>query len=541
MIASMRLRRILGASLAMAIGALAACRPGEVSTLPASTGAEEVLKRGNGGDPGSLDPALAEDVHAFNVLLDLYEGLLTVSADGTTAPGVAASWEVSPDGLEYRFHLRTDAVWSDGRPVTAQHFVAGFRHAVRGGSQSPSAFLLAPLANYQQVLNGELPVESLGIRAGDEHTLVIELEHPASYFPGILTMPIAYPRLPAVHDDAANFRVPSRFVGNGPYVLDDWQPGGVLRLRRSRTFHAADATAIEFVEYYPIADPAAELTLYRAGQLDITATIPPVAFATVGRDRPREVHLAPGLALYYLAFDLSEPPFDNPALRKALSMAIDRQRLVEILGRGEQAAYSLVPPGVHGHVPVSYDWRDAPRAQREAQARQAYGTAGYHDRSPPTIQLTYDAGDVHEKVALAVRSMWQEVLGIDVSLRRLEWKAFLDTRNDRSAWQVMRFVWVGDFDDASTFTEVFESGSAQNLPGYSNPRYDELLKKAAGTGEEEARQRMLTEAERVLIEDYPIVPLYFLVSKHLVSPRVQGYLPNAMDRHPSRYLVLRER
>ncbi|MDH4259349.1 MAG: peptide ABC transporter substrate-binding protein, partial [Gammaproteobacteria bacterium] len=482
------------------------------------------MKRGNGGDPGSLDPVLAEDVHAFNVLLDLYEGLLTVSADGTIAPGVAASWEVSPDGLEYRFNLRPDAVWSNGRPVTAQHFVAGFRHGVRSGSQSPSAFLLAPLANYQQVLNGVLPVEALGIRAEDDHTLVIELEHPASYFPGILTMPIAYPRLPDVHDDSASFRIPSRFVGNGPYVLDGWQPGGVLQLRRSRTFRAADAATIEFVQYYPNADPAAELNLYRAGQLDITATIPPAAFTSVRRERPREVHLAPGLALYYLAFDLSEPPLDNPALRKALSMAIDRQRLVEILGRGEQAAYGLVPPGVHGHVPASYLWRDAPRAQREAQARQTYAEAGYRNGLPPIIQLTYDAGDIHEKVALAVRSMWQEVLGIDVSLRRMEWKSFLDTRNDRSAWQVMRFVWVGDFDDASTFTDVFTSGSEQNLPGYSNRRYDELLKRASVSSAEEVRQQLLTEAEHVLIEDYPIVPLYFLVSKHLVSPRVQGYL-----------------
>jgi oligopeptide transport system substrate-binding protein len=351
-------------------------------------------------------------------------------------------------------------------------------------------------------------------------------------------MPIAYPRLPDVHDDAASFRIPSRFVGNGPYVLDDWQPGGILRLRRSRTFHAASTTAIEFVQYHPITDAAAEFNLYRGGQLDITATIPPAAFTTVRKDRSREVRLTPGLALYYLAFDLSEPPLDDAALRKALSMAIDRERLVEILGRGEQPAFGLVPPGMHGHRPASYSWRDAPRAQREAQARQAYAEAGYGDQSSPIIELTYDAGDVHEKVALAVRSMWHEVLGTDVSLRRLEWKSFLETRDDRSAWQVMRFVWVGDFDDASTFTEVFESGSAQNLPGYSNPRYDELLKKAAVTGDEEARQRMLTEAERVLIEDYPIVPLYFLVSKHLVSPRVQGYLPNAMDRHPSRFLAL---
>ncbi|MBF8292588.1 MAG: hypothetical protein HW392_1415 [Steroidobacteraceae bacterium] len=518
---------------------LGACGRPDAVTATQRSDAAAVLKRGNGGDPGSLDPVLAEDEHAFSVLLDLYEGLLIAEADGSISPGAAASWTVSPDGLRYRFKLRDDAVWSNGVPVTAQHFVAGFRHAVQSGSQSPNVFLLSPLRNYQRVLQGELPATSLGIRAEDDRTVVIELDQPASYFPGILTMPIALPRLAGVHDDAASFRLPSRFVGNGPYVLQDWKPGGALQLRRNGKFHAARTVAIQFVHYLPLTDPAAEFNLYRAGDLDITATIPPAAFTKIRKERPNEMRVAPGLALYYLAFDLSEPPLDNPALRRALSMAIDREQLVEILARGEQPAYGLVPPGVRAHLPVSYAWREESKAERERQARDAYSAAGFHGGPALKIRLTYDAGDVHEKVALAVRSMWQEVLGVDVSLQRMEWKIFLDTRSDRTAWQVMRFAWVGDFDDASTFTDIFISGGAQNLPGYANRRYDDLLKRASKSNEDSVRQQLMAEAERVLLEDYPFVPLYFYVNKHLVSGRVQGFQPNALDRHPSRFLVLR--
>lgn len=498
------------------------------------------LKRGNGGDPGSLDPALAEDLHAFNVLLDLYEGLLTVAADGSIVPGVAESWTVSPDGREYRFQLRADARWTNGARVVAQHFVHGFRHAVQSASRSPNAFLLAPIANFQPVIDGALSPEALGIRAEGNDRVVIELAWPAAWFATVLTMPIALPRLPGIHDEAASFSAPARFVGNGPYRLDEWSPGGAIRLRRSAAFHAADSVAFESVHFVPVTDPATELKLYRAGELEVTATIPPPGFAALQRDRPDEMQVAPGLGLYYLAFDLSEPPFDNVMLRRALSLAIDRERLVGMLGRGELAAFGLVPPGVRSHDPFLPSWRDVSRADREQLAREALVASVDREDGLPAIRLAYDAGDVHQKVALAVRSMWQEVLGLDVSLQQMEWKAYLDMRGDRSAWQVMRFVWVGDYDDASTFTDLFVTGGTQNLPGYSNPRYDQLVSRAAASADDLERRQLLTAAEQVLLEEHPIVPLYFMTNKHLVSSRISGFLPNALDRHPSRYIEPRD-
>jgi oligopeptide transport system substrate-binding protein len=475
------------------------------------------------------------------VLLDLYEGLLTVSADGSIVPGVAESWTVSPDGREYRFRLRADARWTNGARVVAQHFVHAFRHAVQPASRSPNAFLLAPVANFQPVLDGEQPPEALGIRAVGDDRVVIELARPAAWFPTVLTMPIALPRLPGSHDDAASFSVPARFVGNGPYRLDEWSPGGSIRLRRNETFHAAGSVSFDAVQFVPATDPATELRLYRAGQLDVTATIPPPEFATLREDRPDELQIAPGLGLYYLAFDLSEPPFDDPQLRRALSLAIDRERLVAMLGRGELAAFGLVPPGVQSHDPFLPAWRTEDRAARERQAREAFAASAYREDDLPVVRLAYDAGDVHQKVALAVRAMWQEVLGLEVSLQQMEWKAYLDLRSDRAAWQVMRFVWVGDYDDASSFTDLFVSGGAQNLPGYANPRYDELVARAAARGDDPERRRLLQAAERMLLEDHAIVPLYFMTNKHLVSGRISGFRPNALDRHPSRYIRPRDR
>lgn len=526
--------------LALAV-CLAGCGTREPEAGVPGSDESSTLKRGNGGDPGSLDPALAEDLHAFNVLLDLYEGLVTVAADGSIVPGVAESWTVSPDGREYRFRLRADARWTNGARVVAQHFVHGFRHVVQSSSRAPNAFLLAPVANFQPVLDGEQSPEALGIRAEGDDRVVIELARPAAWFPTVLTMPIALPRLPGIHDEAASFSAPARFVGNGPYRLDEWSPGGAIRLRRSETFHAVKSVAFDSVQFVPATDPATELRLYRTGLLDVTATIPPPEFAALQKDRPAEVQVAPGLGLYYLAFDLGEPPFDDPPLRRALSLAIDRERLVGMLGRGELAAFGLVPPGVRSHEPFLPEWRNENRAAREQRAREAFAASAYRDDAMPVIRLSYDAGDVHQKVALAVRSMWQEVLGLEVSLQQMEWKAYLDLRGDRAAWQVMRFVWVGDYDDASSFTDLFVSGGAQNLPGYANPRYDQLVAQAAARGDDSERRRLLKKAEQMLLEDHAIAPLYFMTNKHLVSDRIAGFLPNALDRHPSRYIQPRDR
>jgi len=505
----------------------------------AGIASRDILRRGNGGEPGSLDPALAEDVHAFNVLVDLYEGLVSEAADGSLRPGVAARWEVDDDGRRYTFYLRDDARWSTGERVTAADFVAAFRRVAAPGSVSPYAFLLEPILNFRAVAGGSLSWEALGITASDDGTLVIELESPLPYLPGILTMPIAFPMYRGNADDPLRFREPEHFVGNGPYVLGQWDVGERIRLHKNVRFRDAQNVAIEVVDYLPIVVPNTELNMFRAGELDITNTVPPDTIADLRRTNDGALRIAPSLGLYYLAFDLTEAPFDEVALRRALTMAIDRNALVTVLGRGERPAYGIVPPGVADHRPARFDWQHLADAEREFAAREWYARAGYGEADPLQVTLTYDVGDVHETVAVAIASMWRDVLGVDVNLDKREWKLFLDTRDNRSAWQVMRFAWVGDYNDATTFTDLFRSDSAQNLPGYRNDRYDALLDEAGRSREPDARSRSLHDGERILLDDYAIAPLYFYVSKHLVSSRVTGFENSVLDKHPSRYLVLK--
>ncbi len=507
---------------------LAACGGGDPTHAPAAATADaaaSVLRRGNGGEPGSLDPALAEDVHAFAILADLFEGLVTTDAAGRVIPGVARQWSVSDDGLQYRFTLRRDARWSNGDRVLAADFVRAFQHVADPRTLSSYAFLVDAIAGFDAVKAGSGSVDTLGVDAPDDETLLITLERPAPYWLSILTMPIASPRPP----DAAA-------VTNGAYMLESRNALGVTRLTRNPYFHAAGSVNIDAVEYYPIADELAELNRFRAGELDLTQAIPPNQLAILRESMPEAVRIAPMLGLYYLAFDLSEPPFDKLDLRQALSLAIDRQAIARVLGRGEIPAFGIVPPGVAGYEGTDYDWADLEKAARDELARSHYARAGFSKDRTLSMTILYDSGGVHESIAVAVADMWRQTLGVEVTLDKREWMYFLQAREDTAEWQAMRFSWLGDFDDPATFLDIFRSDNAQNLPGYANLSYDSLLSQADEEQNRNERHRLLQEAEDAVLADYPIAPLYFYVSKHLVADRVRGYEDNALDRHPTRFL-----
>ena len=495
-----------------------------------------IIHRGNGGDAQTLDPALAQDTHTFNVLTDLYEGLLATDAAGNIVNAAASSWDVSEDGLIYTFHLAKDAYWSDGSPLTARHFVTGIQRALLPDTGSAYSFLLHPIRNAEEVASGERPVDSLGVRAVDDKTLVIELGTQAPYFPSVLTMPIAYPHFGDFDVPHERFTNPEAFVGNGPFLLEEWHPGSHIRLRRNPRFREADQVAIDGVQFNATSVPVTELTMFLSEELDITSTVPGSHVNSLRETHATELQIAPSLALYYLAFDLSEAPFDNGKLRKALSMAVDRNALVEVIGRGEQPAFGLVPGGVNNYEPARFDWATLSQAERRAQARRYYEQAGYSAEQPLKLTLLYDAGDIHETIVLAVAGMWREVLGVEVEFDKREWKYFLATRENRNDWQVMRFAWSGDYDHPSTFTDILRSTSPQNLPGYSSDRYDRLLIEAESATDPGAQMRLYALAEGEMLGDDPIVPLYFFVSKHLVAPGVSGFESNVLDRHPSRYL-----
>jgi oligopeptide transport system substrate-binding protein len=502
--------------------------------------ARQVLRRGGGPEPETLDPHRAEGVSSSNILRDLFEGLVAEAPDGTLVPGAAESWTTSEDGRTWTFRLREDGRWSNGDPVTAADFEFGLRRSVDPATLSKYSAILAPIEHAEAIIAGERPPTDLGVRAIDARALEIRLNAPTPYLLGLLTHSSAYPvHRPSVEQYGSAFARPGRLVGNGAYVLTEWRVQSHLRLARNEQYRANEGTVLDEVWYYTIENADAELNRYRAGELDMTSTVPARQIAWLRENLPEELRIAPYLGSYVFGFNLTQPPFkDNPALRKALVLALDREILTQrIAGAGELPAYTWVPP-MPGYPATQPDWAGWTQAERNAEARRLYAEAGYSRERPLRVQLLYNTDNSHRRLSAAMAAMWREVLGVEVELSNQEWQVFLQTRRERLDTQVFRYGWIGDYQDPYTFLEILQSRHGLNDMGYANPRYDELLAKAAAEADATARMELLAEAERILLADLPVLPLYFYVSKQLVRPWVAGFEPNLLDHHPSRHLRL---
>lgn len=517
------------------------CDPGsQAVNQPETTAAgETVLRKGNGAEPQTLDPHRAQGVPEANILRDLYEGLVSENPDGALAPGAAAHWDVSADGRIYTFYLRKGARWSNGAPLTANDFVYSLRRTVDPATGSSYAAILSPIQHAAAIIEGKVPPESLGVQALDSHVLKITLESPTPYFLGLLTHTTTYPVYhPAVERFGAAFTQPGNSVSNGAYTLDEWVVASHVTLRHNPRYWDAANTRIGIVKYYGIDDQEAELRRYRAGELDLTSTVPLGQLEWV-RERLRdEYRAAPYLGTYYYGLNLTRPPFkDNRALRKALSLAIDRDILVGKVTRGgELAAYGWVPPGIENYSGQTLIYADWPRSRLIRLARRLYRAAGYTRAKPLTVDIRYNNSDTHQKIAVVIASMWRQVLGVDTTLVNEEWKVFLQNVQQRLVTQVYRASWIGDYNDAYTFAELLHSRFGLNGVGYASERYDRLLAQAAGESDQQQRRALLQQAERVLLADHALIPLYFYVSKRLLKPYVKGYRDNVMDHHYTKNL-----
>jgi len=520
---------------------LAACdRAPESSTDPTSSpqpaAAESVLRRGNFGDPGSLDPQLAIDTGAFDILRDLYEGLLSESPDGTLSPGVATSWTVSPDGRVYRFTLRPEARWSDGSPVRAEHFVTAMRHAVDPASASPAADLLRAITGARQILAGDRHPETLGVRAVDPLTLEIGLDEPTAYFLSMLTHAVFYPRHPAAGTDG----IPTHTISNGPYRFRQWVPNLHIEVDRNPHYWDRDNVRIGRVLYYPVASEGNEYLRYRAGDLDITNSVPISNLPDIRRERPSELRTGPYLGTYFLALNLQRPPFaGNPDLRRALSLAIDREALArQVLRDSQTPAWSLVPPGTADYEPQRDPAYALRQSERLAQARELYARATAGLSKPLKLRVIYGNSDAVRSVLIAIASMWREAFGLELDVYTEEFRAYLETQKDPDHWQVLRFAWVADYNDAFTFLELFRSDSPTNVFGYRDPQFDALLSASQRAQDPLQRAASLQDAESLLLADTAFIPLFHMKSRRLISPRVTGFVPTPLNRIYSKHLAV---
>jgi oligopeptide transport system substrate-binding protein len=532
---------------AIAALALASCGGGAdkssqpAAAAPATKADATTLKRGNGPEPDTLDPQRARTDGAFNILRDVFEGLTAVGPDGSAVPAAATSWTVTPDGLEYTFQLRDGLRWSNGDRLVAGDYVAGMRRLVDPATASPYAQILEPVVNAAAITRGEKPASELGVTAPDDRTVVIRLRNPAPYLLGLLAQPGTFPvHGPSLAANGAEFARPGKMLSNGAFVLEDWVLGSHVVIARNRNYWNDAATRLERVHFVHHADVGTEFRQYRAGELDITYVVPQQQFAWIRQNMPDELHISPQLSVYYYGFNLTRPPFkDQPGLRRALSLVIDRDKLTSaVTGLGEAPAYGWVPDGTADYTSQKFDFAARPYAQRLAEARELYGKAGYSADKPLEVEIRYNTGEVHNRLAVAVAAMWKEALGVRTTLYAEEFRALLQSVQARADTQVFRSSWVGDFNDAYTFLQLLQTGFGINLTGYSNPRYDALLAEATRQPDPARRRALLEESERVMLADTPVLPLYFYVNKHLVKPYVQGWHDNVMNVQYSKGLGL---
>jgi len=498
---------------------------------------EQILHRDNGEEPQSLDPHLAEGSPSAHILRDLFEGLTSESPEGRIIPGAAIRWNISRDGKTYTFYLRRDARWSNGDPVTAQDFVYGFRRSASPSTASNNAEALLPIANAAEVLTGELPLSELGVAALDEYTLQISMRDPTPYFLGLLNNSSTYPvHWASAHEHGPAFSRPGNLVSNGAYVLKGWIIRSRIELVKNENYWDAENVILEKIYYYPFVDQSTALKQFRAGKLQWTSAVPSNQFIWLQRNYPDELVINSWLASYYFGFNLQREPFiENPELRLALALALDRDLITaKVTQFGEQPSYNLVPPGIRDYVSPLPEWAEWTQVKRNAEARRLYANAGYSEDHPLRFEIRYNTGENNKKMALAVSSLWKQVLGVQATLVNEEFKVFLQNREQKVLTQVFRAGWISDYADAYSFLNLFRTGHGRNDYGYSNTLYDALLDEIASERIPPRRRRLMYEAERVLLADTPFIPVYTYVTKRMVNPLLKGWQNNVMDHHYSK-------
>ena len=422
-------------------------------------------------------------------------------------------------------------------------FVFSLQRSTDPATGSKYGHILAPINNAQAVLAGTLPPTELGVTALSKHTVQIQLTDPTPYFLRLLSHTSTFPVYPASVKQWGSSHVrPGALVSNGAYQLTQWQVQSHVLLDKNPHYWDSESTQIEQVVYYPIVDRSAELNRFRAGELDWTFEVPNSQFEWLQDNYQTSLLVEPWLGTYYLGYNLSNAPFDNnPALRKALNLAIDRDLLTQKVTRfGEIPSFNLVPVGMPGYEHTLIEAAQLSEPERIAEAQQWYQQAGYRKNNPLEVELRYNTNQNHKKIALAVAAMWQQILGVKTTLINSEWKVFLQDRSQARVTEIFRAGWIGDYSDAFTFLEIFESNHGQNHVRYNNPSYDRLLQQVRSERIASRRARLMREAERMLLADQPIIPLYTYVTKRLINPKVKGWEGNMMDHHYSKNLYFEE-
>ena len=508
--------------------------------LAAASVQGSTLRRGIGGEPGTLDPQLIGGVWESIVVEDLFVGLTTNDAKGDAIPGVAESWTVSPDGTRYSFKIRPGITWSDGTPVTAEDAVFGLQRALDPATASQMAQLLYIIKNGAEINAGKMPVDKLGVSAPDDHTVVIDLVSPAPYFLDLLANPVAYP-VPKrmIEKYGKDWIKPGNAVSDGPYKLVDWVPQSHIEAVKNPKFYDAKSVDIDKVLYYTLEDSAAALQRFRAGEFDITYGAPLDQLDWLKKNMADEIHLTPSLSMFYIAFNMTKPPFNDKRVRLALSMLIEREIITDkILKTGSKPAYGLVPPGIKNYgEPVKASFASMSPADRLKKARELLKEAGYGPDHPLHVTLRYNTGANAKKLVTATAAMWKRA-GVETDLLNADVTIHYAALR-QGDFQAALAGWIADYDDPQDFLLLFQDHTGSlNYSHYNSPKFEALMQEATDTVDIKKRAALMRQAEVTMISDVPIAPVWYSVNLSLVSTAVKGWVDNLQYIHPTRFLTL---
>ncbi|MGO4018303.1 ABC transporter substrate-binding protein [Klebsiella michiganensis] len=528
----------------VAVGLFSMVIPALAAQVPPGTALAEKqeLVRNNGSEPSSLDPHKVESDVENNIISDLFEGLVSVSPTGEIEPRLADKWE-NKDNTVWTFHLRPGVTWSDGTAIAAQDIVWSWQRLVSPLTASPYASYPGNMhiVNGAEIAQGKKAPETLGVKAVDDATLEVTLTQPNAAFLAMLAHPSLVPLdkvLISRYGD--KWTKPEHIVTSGPYKLSQWVVNERIVAERNPRYWDNAHTVINKVTYLPISSETADVNRYKAGEIDIVYTVPINQFAQLKKTMGDQLDVSPQLATYYYEFNTTRPPFNDPRVRRALNMALDKDIIAEkVLGQGQRPAWLISQPdigGVNLHNPEYASW---PREKRIAEAKKLLSEAGYNETHPLVFNLLYNTSESHQRIAIATSSMWKKNLGVEAKLQNQEWKTMLDAMHTHN-FDAVRYAWIADYDDAATFLNNFRTGDSENTSQYSNPAYDEALRNAAKASDTTARGKFYQQAEDLLGQDVPAIPVYHYVRTHLVKPWVGGFTPDKLGYYYTKDMYIKK-
>lgn len=528
----------------VAVGLFSMVIPALAAQVPPGTvlAEKQELVRNNGSEPSSLDPHKVESDVENNIISDLFEGLVSVSPAGEIEPRLAEKWE-NKDNTVWTFHLRPGVTWPDGTAITAQDIVWSWQRLVSPLTASPYASYPGNMhiVNGAEIAQGQKAPETLGVKAIDDVTLEVTLTQPNAAFLAMLAHPSLVPLdkvLISRYGD--KWTKPEHIVTSGPYKLSQWVVNERIVAERNPRYWDNAHTVINKVTYLPISSETADVNRYKAGEIDIVYTVPINQFAQLKKTMGDQLDVSPQLATYYYEFNTTRPPFNDPRVRRALNMALDKDIIAEkVLGQGQRPAWLISQPDIGGvklHNPEYASW---PREKRIAEAKKLLSEAGYNETHPLVFNLLYNTSESHQRIAIAASSMWKKNLGVEAKLQNQEWKTMLDAMHTHN-FDAVRYAWIADYDDAATFLNNFRTGDSENTSQYSNPAYDEALRNAAKASDTTARGKFYQQAEDLLGQDVPAIPVYHYVRTHLVKPWVGGFTSDKLGYYYTKDMYIKK-